>query len=71
MLDASLLSLGNKILIIPAEHSVVATFSYRANACGWADWTVPGAGKLTGADFADAEETITRLVIASLMPAMR
>ncbi|HEY0589679.1 MAG TPA: TetR/AcrR family transcriptional regulator [Pseudoduganella sp.] len=32
---------------------------------------VLGAGQLTGADFADAEETITRLVIASLMPAMR
>ncbi|WP_426169530.1 TetR/AcrR family transcriptional regulator [Pseudoduganella sp. R-34] len=30
---------------------------------------VLGAGQLTGADFADAEETITRLVIAALMPA--
>jgi TetR/AcrR family transcriptional regulator len=30
---------------------------------------VLGAGQLTGADFADAEATITRLVIASLMPA--
>ncbi|WP_426341615.1 TetR/AcrR family transcriptional regulator [Pseudoduganella sp. S-14] len=29
---------------------------------------VLGAGQLTGADFADAEETITRLVIASLTP---
>lgn len=29
---------------------------------------VLGAGQLTGADFADAEETITRLVIAALMP---
>ncbi len=32
---------------------------------------VLGAGQLTGADFADAEETITRLVIASLVPAAR
>ncbi|WP_426344412.1 TetR/AcrR family transcriptional regulator [Pseudoduganella sp. R-32] len=30
---------------------------------------VLGAGQLTGADFADAEETITKLVIAALMPA--
>ena len=30
---------------------------------------VLGAGQLTGADFADAEGTITRLVLASLIPA--
>ncbi|KQV51216.1 MULTISPECIES: TetR/AcrR family transcriptional regulator [unclassified Duganella] len=30
---------------------------------------VLGAGQLTGTDFAEAEETITRLVIASLVPA--
>lgn len=32
---------------------------------------VLGAGQLTGADFANAEETITRLVIASLVPTAR
>ncbi len=60
-----------RIAPINATHLLFAIWAMTQSYADFAAQMqlVLGAGQLTGADFADAEETITRLVVASLMPA--
>jgi len=60
-----------RIASVNATHLLFAIWAMTQSYADFAAQMqlVLGAGQLTGADFADAEETITRLVIASLMPA--
>jgi TetR/AcrR family transcriptional regulator len=60
-----------RIAPINATHLLFAIWAMTQSYADFAAQMqlVLGAGQLTDADFADAEETITRLVIASLMPA--
>ncbi len=62
-----------RIAPINATHLLFAIWAMTQSYADFAAQMqlVLGAGQLTGTDFADAEETITRLVIASLMPAKR
>ncbi len=60
-----------RIAPINATHLLFAIWAMTQSYADFAAQMqlVLGAGQLTSADFSDAEETITRLVVASLMPA--